>query len=172
MNLISVTQLMSQPWIKVKFRLDLCRLELIKDGKIISIGHSIKGLFMITKDMKDINTNSSEKAGGVMTNDNGATQLWHLRLGHTSFQQMRKLYGTIGGLLKTTNAFQGHGDAIPCDDCLVDKMTRTPFKGKIEGTKQPLDRGLSRSGVEAGIYFGRGVHIFVWVDDILIMEDC
>ena len=54
-------------------------------------------------------------------NNDGATCLWHCRLGHIGVKYMKKLH--TDGLLESLDT---------CETCLMGKMTKTSFSGTME----------------------------------------
>ena len=59
-------------------------------------------------------------------NNDSATYLWHLRLGHIGVKRMKKLHAD--GLLESLQ----YESLDACEPCLMGKMTKTPFSGTME----------------------------------------
>ena len=62
-----------------------------------------------------------------------ATYLWHCRLGHISIKRMKKLHAN--GLLESLD----YDSLDTCEPCLMGKMTKTPFSGKMERATDLLE---------------------------------
>ena len=58
--------------------------------------------------------------------NDSATYLWHYRLGHIGVKSMKKLHKD--GLLESLD----YESFYACEPCLMGKMTKTPFSGKME----------------------------------------
>src|SRR4051812_3709921 len=52
--------------------------------------------------------------------------MWHCRLGHIGIKCMKKLHSDV--LLESLD----FGSLDTCEPCLMGKMTRTPFNGRME----------------------------------------
>ena len=81
------------------------------------------GLFVLDLDSKSVcNVNVKR----FKPNDLSLTYLWHCRLGHISWNRMKKLHGD--GLLDSSalEVFK------LCESCLLGKMTKTPFAKSCE----------------------------------------
>ena len=61
-------------------------------------------------------------------NNDSANYLWHFRLGHIGVKRVKKLHDD--GLLKSLD-YESLGS---CEPCLMGKMTKTPFSGRIRAS--------------------------------------
>ena len=66
-------------------------------------------------------------------NNDSATYLWHFRLGHIGVKCMKKLHAN--GLLESLD----YESFDACEPCLMGKMTKTPFCGKMERATDLLE---------------------------------
>ena len=82
---------------------------------------------MLNLDSSDTHIHNIEAKRCRVDNDS-ATYLWHCCLGHIGVKRMKKLHAD--GLLESLDA---------CKPCLMGKMTKTPFSGKIEQANDLLE---------------------------------
>ena len=66
-------------------------------------------------------------------NNDSATYLWHCRLGHIGVKRMKKLHAD--GILKSLD----YESLDACEPCLMGKMTKTPFSGRMERATDLLE---------------------------------
>ena len=66
-------------------------------------------------------------------NNDSATYLWHICLGHIGVKRMKKLHAN--GLLESLD----YESLDACDPCLMGKMTKTPFSGTLERATNLLE---------------------------------
>ena len=66
-------------------------------------------------------------------NNDSATYLWHCRLGHIGVKRMNKLHAN--GSLESLD----YESVDACEPCLMGKMTKTPFFGKVEQATDLLE---------------------------------
>ena len=66
-------------------------------------------------------------------NNDGATYLWHYRLGHIGVKRMKKLHAD--GLLELVD----YESVDACEPCLMGKMTKTLFFGTMERATDLLE---------------------------------
>ena len=87
-----------------------------------------RGLFLLNLDSSDTHIHNIEAKRCRVDNDS-ATNLWHCRLGHIGVKRMKKLH--FDGLLESLD-YESLGT---CEPCLMGKMTKTPFCGRLERAK-------------------------------------
>ena len=66
-------------------------------------------------------------------NNDGATYLWHYRLGHIGVKRMKKLH--VDGLLESLD----YESLDACEPCLMGKMNKTLFSRTIERATDLLE---------------------------------
>ena len=66
-------------------------------------------------------------------NNDSATYLWHCHLGHIGVKRMKKLHAD--GLLESLD----YESLDACEQCLMGKMTKTPFSGTMERATDLLE---------------------------------
>ena len=66
-------------------------------------------------------------------NNDSATYLWHYRLGHIGVKRMKKLHAD--GILESLD----YESLDACEPCLMGKMTKTPFSGRMERATDLLE---------------------------------
>ena len=66
-------------------------------------------------------------------NNDSATYLWHCRLGHIGVRCMKKLH--VDGCLESLDS----ESLDTCEPCLMGRMTKTPFSGKIKRVSDLLE---------------------------------
>ena len=93
----------------------------------IFYGHAplMSGLFLLNLNSSDTHIHSI-KAKRYKFNNDGATYLWHCRLGHIGVKRMKKLH--MDGLLESLD----YESFDACKPCLMGKMTKTPFSRIVE----------------------------------------
>lgn len=73
-----------------------------------------------------LNVHSSASANLTTSQQNN---LWHKRLGHLNFNDMKKLYSITNGMQII------EGEKSFCEDCIFGKQSRGPFKAKVNVNK-------------------------------------
>ena len=83
------------------------------------------GLFILDLNCNDSHINSVDSKRCRFIDDN-STYMWHCRLGHIGIKRMKELHKD--GLLESLDF-----DSIDrCEPCLMGKMTRSLFNGRVE----------------------------------------
>ena len=91
----------------------------------------VNGLFIMDLDCSnDIYNIEAKRLKKTETN---TTYMWHCRLGHIGKKRMRKLHDD--GVLPSFD-FESFDT---CEACLMGKMTRTPFNGRVERVSNLLE---------------------------------
>ena len=88
-------------------------------------GHTPNENSLLDLDRSDTHIHNID-AQRCNVNNDGATYLWHCRLGHIGVKSMKKL--NADGLLESLD-YESLGAYEPC---LMGKMTKTPFSGTME----------------------------------------
>ena len=83
-------------------------------------GHTPNENSLLDLDRSDTHIHNIDVKRCKVDNDS-ATYLWHCRLGHIGVKRMKKLHAD--GLLESFDT---------CKQCLMGKMTKTPFFGTME----------------------------------------
>ena len=93
----------------------------------IFYGHAplMSGLFLLNLDCSGTHVHNIE-AKRCKVNNDGATYLWHCRLGHIGVKRTKKLHAD--GLLESLD----YEPLDACEPCLLGKMTKPPFSGTME----------------------------------------
>jgi transposase InsO family protein len=101
------------------------------------------------------------------------TRLWHNRLGHTSADSLRLLFGgkLVTGVdceaISTSIRYSAATGPLECDNCTIGKAARKPFKPSTIKSKQPLQlihTDLTGPFDKVGTHTGGG-YVMVVVDD-------
>ena len=90
------------------------------------------GLFLLNLYSSDTHIHNVEAKRCRVDND-GATYLWHCRLGHIGIKRMKKLH--TDGLLEPLD-YESLGT---CEPCLMGKMAKTSFSGTMERATDLLE---------------------------------
>ena len=89
-------------------------------------------LILLNLDNDDAHIHNIEAKRCKVDNDS-ATYLGHIRLGHIGVKRMKKLHAD--GLLESLD-YESLG---ACEPCLMGKMTKTPFSGTMERATDLLE---------------------------------
>ncbi|WCJ28653.1 Retrovirus-related Pol polyprotein from transposon RE1 [Euphorbia peplus] len=125
-NLLSVSKLLQDAGIMVKFASEWCLLQRSGDLIPLAVGIMKEGLYYITAEpfsiklIQQVQT-SSLALFHVSDKSVHTLELWHKRLGHISVHRMQHLEGVNVHM----SADSSHLSA--CDVCLRSKQTRLPF---------------------------------------------
>ena len=95
-------------------------------------GHTPKVNGLLNLDCSDTHIPNIE-AKRCKVNNDSATYLWHCRLGHIGVKRIKKLHAD--GLLESLD----YESLDACEPCLMGKMTKTPFSGKMERATELLE---------------------------------
>ena len=100
----------------------------------IFYGHAplVNGLFLLNLDRSDTHIQNIDARRCKVGNDS-ATNLWHYHLGHIGLKRMKKLHAD--GLLESLY----YESFDTCEPCLMGKMTKTPFSGRMERATDVLE---------------------------------
>jgi len=131
-NIISASCLMRQGYV-ADIKNNGCSIYL--HGMFHGYAPVSDGLFILNLESEVFNINVKR----LKPNDLNMTYFWHCRLGHISWNRMRKLHGD--GLLGLSDleSFE------TCESCLLGKMTKSPFAKSCERASDLL--GLVHSDV-------------------------
>ncbi|CAN6552325.1 unnamed protein product [Malus baccata var. baccata] len=129
-NLISISKLL-QDGHSVLFDKMSCTLYL--NGRIISHGNMIEGLFHLEKNsgmhcIESGNTSKPKRAREEVNQE----KMWNLKLGHVNLDKIRKM--SKDGYIRPL----GNDRMGTCECCLKGKMTKSPFTGKGERATEIL----------------------------------
>ncbi|XP_075106804.1 putative mitochondrial protein AtMg00300 [Nicotiana tabacum] len=129
-NLLSVSQICDKGN-KVEFLSKTCTITNLVTGEVVLMAKRFKNIYVA--DFESLNSGDLT-CFSVVDND---AELWHRRLGHTSFLLLNKLVkkDLVRGLPKSK--FKDHK---VCDACVRGKQVMSSFKPKNEvSTSRPLD---------------------------------
>ena len=96
-------------------------------------GHAPNVNGLLNLDHSDTHIHNIDAKICKVDNDS-ATYLWHYRLGHIGVKRMKKLHAD--GILESLD----YESFDACKPCLMGKMTKTPFSGKVERATDLLER--------------------------------
>ena len=88
-------------------------------------GHTLNINGLLNLDCSDTHIHNIE-AKICKVNNDGATYMWHYRLGHIGVKRMKKLHAD--GLLESLD----YEPFDTCEPCLMGKMTKTPLSETME----------------------------------------
>ena len=88
-------------------------------------GHTLNIKGILNLDRSDTHIHNIE-AKRCKVNNDSATYMWHCHLGHIGVKRMNKLHAN--GLLESLD----YESLDACEPCLMGKMTKTLFSGKME----------------------------------------
>ena len=118
------------------------------------------GLFLLNLDRDDTHIHNIDAKRCKFDNDS-ATYFWHCRLGHIGVRCMKKLH--VDGCLESLD-FES---LDTCEPCLMGKMTKTPFSGKIKRASDLLEIIHADACDPMRIEACSGYHYFlIFTDDL------
>ena len=95
-------------------------------------GHTPNVDGLLNLDRSDTHIHNIDAKRCKVDNDS-ATYLWHCRIGHIGVKCMKKLHDD--GLLESLD----YESFDTCEQCLMGKMTKTPFSGTMERATDLLE---------------------------------
>ena len=125
-NLISITHL-CEIFKEVSFNKDMCTIIDKKDNVVLRVKRSIDNCYCLEIDPLTCN----------MAHECNKLDLWHQRLGHMNFKDLKKLekHGIVRGLPNLGKKLE-----VVCEPCQLGKQTKMPHKKSTYiATKRPLE---------------------------------
>lgn len=151
-NLLSVSQICKKGH-KVVFMSEACKVYNVQTNELVAMGYQSNGLYKL--EMVD-----EPKACAVKSS--GEFNIWHRRLGHMNFDNMKRLRSMVTGL----DFKNERTSTTPCVPCIEGKHQRFPFKSKGSRATKVLDLVHSDlCGPMENVSIGGSKYFLTFIDD-------
>lgn len=135
MNLLSVSKLESNG-LNIMFANNT--MKAFYNNQLVMLGKKVGSLYQVEFEVDNSCCNYTQNKS---INNSNSMQLWHRRLGHLGYDNIKLL--SSKGLVKGLNINEGKSNVCEnnlfCESCLLGKMTRQPFNKKGHRATKPLE---------------------------------
>lgn len=131
-NLLSISKLASDANCSVFFGPNSCYIQEEKSKKMIGSARQIDGLYHLEEhDVSSSSANNTFSVFSLATSTPPPSVLWHLRLGHLSYDRM--------SLLHKQYSYVPMPNHTACDVCHMARQKRLPFSDSRTNAVEPFD---------------------------------